>query len=120
CSYRALVLFLVFFLTPPPPTPISTLSLHDALPISLAGLRVGFALGNENLIHALIRMKDSFNSYPIDRLAMAGAAAAIKDTAYFEDTTKKIVATRGWVTEQLVELGFNVLPSSTNFVFANH
>src|SRR5699024_5887087 len=87
---------------------------------ALAGLRVGFALGNENLIHSLIRMKDSFNSYPIDRLAMAGAAAAIKDTAYFEDTTKKIVATRGWVTEQLAELGFNVLPSSTNFVFANH
>lgn len=87
---------------------------------SLAGLRVGFTLGNEKLIQALIRMKDSFNSYPIDRLAMAGATAAIKDKAYFEETTEKIIATRAWVTDQLGALGFKVLPSATNFVFASH
>lgn len=87
---------------------------------ALAGLRVGFALGNEKLIHALIRMKDSFNSYPIDRLAMAGAKAAIEDQAYFKETTEKIVTTRTWVTKQLEALDFKVLPSSTNFVFASH
>ena len=87
---------------------------------SLAGLRVGFALGNEALIEGLTRMKDSFNSYPVDRLAMAGAEAAIKDRSYFEKTTKKIIATRTWVTEELKQLGFNVLPSATNFVFATH
>src|SRR5699024_9250740 len=61
---------------------------------SLAGLRVGFAMGNEQLIEALIRMKDSFNSYPVDRLALAGATAAMKDKEYFKETTKKIIATR--------------------------
>ena len=87
---------------------------------SLAGLRVGFALGNEYLIQALIRMKDSFNSYPVDRLALAGATAAMNDKPYFEETTEKIIKTRGWTTDQLEELGFQVLPSATNFVFASH
>ena len=87
---------------------------------ALAGLRVGFAIGNEQLIQALIRMKDSFNSYPIDRLAMAGAIAAMKDEQYFQETTEKIMATRAWTTAQLKSLGFNVLPSATNFVFASH
>ncbi|MEI3613112.1 histidinol-phosphate transaminase [Pseudogracilibacillus sp. SO30301A] len=87
---------------------------------SLAGLRVGFALGNEQLIQALIRMKDSFNSYPVDRLAMTGATAAINDKPYFEETTEKIIKTRGWTTDQLEKLGFQVLPSATNFVFASH
>lgn len=87
---------------------------------ALAGLRVGFAIGNEKLIAALIRMKDSFNSYPVDRLAMAGAKAAIEDKTYFEETTNKIIATRKWVTERLVHLGFHVLPSATNFVFTSH
>src|SRR5699024_4813519 len=99
-----------------------TFSLQDALPIllviqtmsksrSLAGLRVGFAIGHEKLIEALIRMKDSFNSYPVDRLAMAGAIAAIEDKAYFEQTTKQIIATRKKTTEELQSLGFHVLPS---------
>jgi histidinol-phosphate aminotransferase len=87
---------------------------------SLAGLRLGFALGNEGLIQALVRMKDSFNSYPIDRLAMAGATAAIRDRDYFEKTTAAIVKTREWTTTKLKQLGFHVLPSATNFVFASH
>jgi len=87
---------------------------------SLAGLRIGFAIGNEQLINALIRMKDSFNSYPVDRLALAGATAAIEDTEYFKTTTKKIIATRERTTEKLTSLGFQVLPSATNFVFATH
>lgn len=87
---------------------------------ALAGLRVGFAIGHPGLIQALIRMKDSFNSYPIDRLALAGAEAAIKDVTYFNDSTEKIVATRRNTVERLEELGFDVIPSATNFVFATH
>lgn len=87
---------------------------------SLAGLRVGFALGDADLIEGLMRIKDSFNSYPVDRLAIAGAKAAIEDTAYFKETTAKIIQTRAWVTEQLKERGFQVLPSAANFVFITH
>jgi len=87
---------------------------------SLAGLRIGFAIGNEALIRGLIRMKDSFNSYPIDRLAIAGAIAAIEDEAYFRKITKKIIATRTWTTDTLKQIGFHVLPSSTNFLFVAH
>lgn len=87
---------------------------------SLAGLRVGLAIGNEQLINALVRMKDSFNSYPVDRLAQAGAIEAMKDVAYFEKTTEKIIATRERTIEALTVLGFNVLPSAANFVFASH
>lgn len=87
---------------------------------SLAGLRVGFALGNESLIQALIRMKDSFNSYTIDRLAVVGAQAAFEDQAYFAEVTKRIVKTRENVIKRMESLGFSVLPSQTNFVFATH
>ena len=87
---------------------------------ALAGLRVGFALGNEELINGLIRMKDSFNSYPVDRLALVGAKAAIEDETYFKEITDKIITTRSWITEELQSLGFSVLPSATNFVFASH
>lgn len=87
---------------------------------ALAGLRVGFALGNEELINGLIRMKDSFNSYPVDRLALVGAKAAIEDETYFKEITDKIINTRSWITEELQSLGFSVLPSATNFVFASH
>lgn len=87
---------------------------------SLAGLRVGFALGDADLIEGLMRIKDSFNSYPVDRLAIAGAKASIEDTAYFKETTAKIIQTRAWVTEQLKERGFQVLPSAANFVFITH
>lgn len=87
---------------------------------SLAGLRVGFAIGQRPLIDALERVKDSFNSYPIDRLAEAGATAAIEDEAWFDDTRRKVIASRARVTEALTARGFEVLPSLANFVFARH
>lgn len=87
---------------------------------ALAGLRVGFAVGQPELIEALIRVKDSFNSYPLDRLALAGAIAAVKDQKYFKETCQKIISSRESLTKQLTELGFEVLPSSANFVFARH
>lgn len=87
---------------------------------ALAGLRVGFAVGQPELIEALSRVKDSFNSYPLDRLALAGAIAAIKDQDYFKDTCSKVIASRKNLSKQLSELGFEVLPSSANFVFARH
>ncbi|MFT7185522.1 MAG: histidinol-phosphate aminotransferase [Pseudohongiellaceae bacterium] len=87
---------------------------------SLAGLRVGFAVGDPALINGLERIKNSFNSYPLDRLAIRGAVAAIEDQAYFEQCRHAIIATRNKLTQQLTELGFDVLPSATNFVFAKH
>lgn len=87
---------------------------------SLAGLRVGYALGSEELIEGLVRIKDSFNSYTTDRLAQAGAEAAFRDAGYFEETTGKIIATRGSSAMRLAELGFTVLPSSANFLFCTH
>jgi histidinol-phosphate aminotransferase len=87
---------------------------------SLAGLRVGYAIGQRPLIEALERVKDSFNSYPIDRLAEAGAAAAIEDEIWFEKTRRKIMETREKLTDALAQRGFDVLPSQANFVFARH
>lgn len=87
---------------------------------SLAGLRVGYAMGSPDLIEALIRVKDSFNSYPIDRFASAGAIAAIQDTGYFEKTCKQVIETRTALVNDLVKLGFEVLPSGANFIFAKH
>jgi histidinol-phosphate aminotransferase len=87
---------------------------------SLAGLRVGYALGNKDLIEALIRVKDSFNSYPIDRFAEAGATAAMQDSAYFESTRAKVIATRAALVLALRALDFEVLPSGANFIFARH
>lgn len=87
---------------------------------SLAGLRVGYAMGNKNLIAALLRIKDSFNSYPIDSIAMAGAQAAIEDTAWFEQCCQKIINNRQDLTTKLNYLGFNVIPSETNFLFVSH
>lgn len=87
---------------------------------SLAGLRVGYALGHADLIEALIRVKDSFNSYPIDRFASAGAIAAMQDSAYFEETCSKVISTRKSLVEALTKLGFDVLPSGANFIFAKH
>lgn len=87
---------------------------------SLAGLRVGYALGSPELIEALIRVKDSFNSYPVDRFASAGAIAAMQDVAYFEETCSKVVATRESLIKALTKLGFEVLPSGANFIFAKH
>ncbi len=87
---------------------------------SLAGLRVGYALGNADLIEALIRVKDSFNSYPIDRFAEAGAIAAMQDKAYFEETRQKVITTRTSLVKEMQNLGFEVLPSGANFIFAKH
>lgn len=85
---------------------------------SLAGLRVGFAVGHEDLIEALERVKNSFNSYPLCRLSLAGASEAMNDREYFDWMTQKIITTREHVTSELKQLGFTVLPSATNFVFA--
>ena len=85
---------------------------------SLAGLRVGFAVGNADLIEALERVKNSFNAYPLDRAAIAGGAAAMADKVHFEESSKKIIVTRERTTEALSALGFEVLPSKANFVFA--
>ena len=87
---------------------------------SLAGLRVGYALGHKDLIEALTRVKDSFNSYPIDRFAEAGATAAMQDNAYFEQTCKKVMATRAALVLALRAMDFDVLPSGANFIFARH
>lgn len=87
---------------------------------SLAGLRVGFACGQAHLIDALVRVKDSFNSYPIDRLASAGAVASLDDEAWFRKTRDQVVDTREGLSLQLEDLGFEVLPSQANFVFARH
>ena len=87
---------------------------------SLAGLRVGFAFGQAELIQALVRVKNSFNSYPIDRLAQAGAIAAFKAEDYFQETRQKIIQSREKLTNDLTALGFEVLPSAANFVFATH
>lgn len=87
---------------------------------SLAGLRVGFALGHKDLIEGLNRIKNSINSYTIDRVALVGAKAAMKDDKYFEEITKKIVNTREKVVKELERQDFKVLESKSNFVFASH
>lgn len=87
---------------------------------SLAGLRVGFAVGHPDLIDALNRVKNSFNSYPLDRLAQAGAVAALEDRDWFERTRQAVMRTRAALTRELEALGFEVLPSAANFVFARH
>ncbi len=87
---------------------------------SLAGLRVGFAIGQRPLIDALERVKDSFNSYPLDRLAQAGATAAIEDREWFDICRQKVIESRDRLVASLKRLGFEVLPSHANFVFARH
>lgn len=87
---------------------------------SLAGLRVGLAVGHPDLIEALERIKNSFNSYPLDRMAIVGAAAAFEDQAYFADTCRKVIESREALVDQLVAKGFEVLPSAANFIFARH
>lgn len=107
---------------------VSLVARHDNLLIvqtlsksrALAGLRVGFAIGQRPLIEALERVKDSFNSYPLDCLAIAGAVAAMEDDAWFEETRQRIIANRQLLVQGLSELGFEVLPSMANFVFARH
>jgi histidinol-phosphate aminotransferase len=87
---------------------------------SLAGLRVGYAIGHKDLIEGLIRVKDSFNSYPLDRLAQVGAAAAMLDREYFNQTRNNVIETRTRLTAELTALGFDVLPSAANFLFVRH
>lgn len=109
-------------------TAIGLVNRHDNLLVihtlsksrSLAGLRVGFAVGHPTLIEALERVKNSFNSYPLDRLAIVGAAAAFEDEVHFARCCQAVIATRDTLTAELQSLGFEVLPSAANFIFARH
>jgi histidinol-phosphate aminotransferase len=87
---------------------------------SLAGLRVGLALGDAGLIDGIQRVKNSFNAYPLDSLALAGATAAFTDRANFEKNCRKIIETRTWTVNALETLGFNIVPSQANFIMASH
>ncbi len=85
---------------------------------ALAGLRVGYALASSEIVAGLQRVKDSFNSYPLDRLAQAGAAAAISDIDYYQTVNKRIIENRSYLHHNLTAIGYEVLPSQANFVFA--
>ena len=87
---------------------------------ALAGLRVGFAVGHPDLIEGLERVKNSFNSYPLGRLAQAGAIAAIEDQAHLEQSSAKVIQTRTQLVSELTALGFETLPSTANFIFTRH
>jgi histidinol-phosphate aminotransferase len=87
---------------------------------SLAGLRVGYAVGHPELIEGLERVKNSFNSYPLDRLAIAGAVAAMEDTTHFDATRKAVIRSRDALVADMARLGFDTLPSAANFIFARH
>ena len=87
---------------------------------ALAGLRIGFAIGHPDLIAGLERIKNSFNSYPLDRLALAGALASVEDEDWFQESRYKVIASRARVSACLHALGFEVLPSAANFIFVRH
>jgi len=87
---------------------------------SLAGLRVGFAIGQRDLIEGLERVKNSFNSYPLDQLAIAGAVASFADETYFQNSRRGVIANREQLRSGLEDRGFAVLPSCANFLFARH
>jgi histidinol-phosphate aminotransferase len=87
---------------------------------ALAGLRIGYAIGDADLIEALTRVKDSFNSYPLGRPAQAGAIASLEDEAWFQQSRSRVIAGQERLNRGLIRLGFDVLPSSANFVFARH
>jgi len=87
---------------------------------ALAGLRVGYAIGHAGLIQALERVKNSFNSYPLNRIAQAGATAAVLDQAHLQATCQAVIRSREWLSNELTTLGFEVLPSQANFVYARH
>ncbi len=87
---------------------------------ALAGLRVGYAIGDVALIEALTRVKDSFNSYPLDRLALAGAVAAVEDEEHFQRGCAQVIANREQLVAAMTGFGFEVLPSAANFIFARH
>ena len=87
---------------------------------SLAGMRIGYALGSETLISTLEAVKNSYNSYTMDAIALAVGEASIRDEAYFQETCRKVSTTRDRSAEELRQLGFTVLPSLTNFLFVTH
>ncbi len=87
---------------------------------SLAGMRIGFAIGSKTLIDTLEAVKNSYNSYTVDALSIAMGIEAMNDVEYFNETISKIIATRTRVTEELRLLGFEVLDSQTNFIMATH
>ena len=110
-----------------PETAVSLLKEYENLLIvrtfskshALAGMRVGYAMGNSRLIDAMRRIRDSFNSYPVDRLAQAAAEAAVLDTEYTDESTRRIIAARNKCRAALLEAGIRVLPSATNFLFVH-
>ena len=87
---------------------------------SLAGMRLGFAMGNEKLIRYINDVKYSFNSYTMNQTALALGVEAIKDKAYFEETRQRVIATREWTKQELTKLGFSFGDSMSNFIFATH
>ncbi len=87
---------------------------------SLANLRIGFAIGHPDLIEALVRVKDSFNSYPMSNLAVNAGVEAFNDQDYFESTSQKIINSRQMLVQQLAALDFDILPSAANFIFVTH
>lgn len=87
---------------------------------SLAGLRIGFAIGSKALIDVMEAVKNSYNSYTVDSLSIEMGAASIEDDEYFKSTCKKVIKTRERVTLELKKLGFDVLNSQTNFIFVTH
>lgn len=87
---------------------------------SMAGLRIGYAIGQKELIRCMQAVKYSYNSYTMNRPSILYGCASVEDDAYFRETIRKIVTTREWFTKELKELGFHVIPSSANFVFASH
>ena len=87
---------------------------------ALAGMRVGYAIAQPDLIEGLIRVKDSFNSYPLDALAQAAAAAAIQDTQWLENASREVREVREVMSAGLRTIGFEVLPSQANFIFTEH
>ena len=87
---------------------------------SLAGMRIGYALGSAVLIEGLERIKNSFNSYPLGHVQLAAAVASFNDPDYFEAMREQVISSREWIVEQLKGLGFEVLPSAANFVLARH
>lgn len=87
---------------------------------SLAGMRIGYAMGNPELIRAMNDVRYSYNSYPMTRLSVALGKAALEDEAYFRETVSKVVETREWTKKELKRLGFSFRDSQTNFIFATH
>ena len=87
---------------------------------ALAGMRVGYSVASREITEGILRVKDSFNSYPLDKLAIIAAVASIEDRSYFEAMRRKVMDTRADLSRQLETIGFEVLPSSANFVFARH